>query len=46
MEYIKESNKNLMSLRTSLITTVVVLTGVLLDYFYLNLKSFQKQFSL
>ncbi len=27
MEHIKEANKNLISLRTSLITTVVILTG-------------------
>lgn len=27
MKYLEESNKNLISLRTSLITTVVVLTG-------------------
>lgn len=33
MEYIKESNKNLISLRTSLITTVVVLTGGIVGLF-------------
>ena len=33
MEYIKESNKNLMSLRTSLITTVGVLTGGIVGLF-------------
>lgn len=27
MEYLKEANKNLINLRTSLITTIVVLTG-------------------
>lgn len=30
MKYLEESNKNLISLRTSLITTVVLLTGGLI----------------
>ncbi len=38
MEYIKEANKNLISLRTSLITTVVILTGGIVGLLVSNLN--------
>ncbi len=38
MEYIKEANKNLIHLRTSLITTVVILTGGIVGLLVSNIN--------
>ena len=38
MEHIKEANKNLISLRTSLITTVVILTGGIVGLLVSNIN--------
>lgn len=38
MEHIKEANKNLISLRTSLITTVVILTGGIVGILVSNIN--------
>lgn len=42
MEYIKESNKNLISLRTSLITTIVVLTGGIVGLYLADIDLVRK----
>lgn len=44
MEYLKEANKNLISLRSSLITTVVVLSGCLVGLYFTDVNFINKIF--
>lgn len=44
MEYLKEANKNLISLRSSLITTVVVLSGGLVGLYFTDVNFINKIF--